>query len=155
MAAPHVAGVALKILSRSDGMNPSELYKELTETANEGKIVGIPDTHGKTPNLLVYKPCKGPAAPTPPAPAPTPIVPTPVPPAPQPTPVTPTPAPPACSAIPPMDRAECGGQYFGNKFQCEAAFGGRCCWEQGGETNVWCYEDALFATAPSNATKGL
>jgi serine protease len=141
MAAPHVAGVAAKILSRAaEGATPQALYAELTETASEGKIVGIPDTHGKTPNLLVYKPCNGPAVPTPGPPPPTPTTPTPAPAAPTPAPATPTPAP-ACASIPPQNRKLCGGEYFGNEVQCKAAFGGRCCWEQGGSTNVWCYDD--------------
>jgi subtilisin family serine protease len=138
MAAPHVAGVAAKILSQApDMMVPQELYDALTKLGTQGVLRDLPQ-RSETPNLLLYKACSAPTPPPPPAPPPTPAPPTPVPP---PTPPTPAPTEPeTCESVAPADRTPCGGLTIVNEAQCLAAMGGRCCWSQQPITSIWCFD---------------
>ena len=52
MAAPHVAGVAAKLLSQAD-YTPAALYRELTAKATVGMVSGFPNN----PQPLLHMGC--------------------------------------------------------------------------------------------------
>jgi subtilisin family serine protease len=56
MAAPHVCGVAAKLLSAADGMDPADLYAKITSLASSGKISSVPN-RAPTDNALLYMGC--------------------------------------------------------------------------------------------------
>ena len=140
MASPHVCGVAAKILSGADGMEPAELYKTLTGYGTDGKISQVP-TRAETINLNLYMGCESaPPTPAPPTPVPPPTPPTPAPPTPP-----PTPAGPNCAVVS-GDKTQCGGRP-GRPIMDETsclAFGGgdTCCWDGDSGKDLWCYSPA-------------
>jgi subtilisin family serine protease len=141
MAAPHVCGVAAKLLSGGE-YTPDQLFKEIIDLATPDLINGL---GANSPNLLLFKDCESgiPPAPTPPTPPPTP---------PPPTPPTAAPTPPptyACEAVPPASRYPCGGRTFTSEAACMAA-PGNCCWSQDPIIAIWCYDAP--ASGSSNKT---
>jgi subtilisin family serine protease len=58
MAAPHVAGVGAKLLSGSSGMEPADLFKEISSMGTTGKISSVP-TRATTLNLNLHMACDG------------------------------------------------------------------------------------------------
>jgi subtilisin family serine protease len=140
MAAPHVAGVAAKILSSGD-FTPDSLFKEILDLATPDLIQNL----GRdSPNLLLFKDCESgiPPAPTPPTPPPTPPPPTPPTPAPTKAPTY------ACSAVPARERYPCGGRTYVSEAACASA-PGNCCWSQDPITAIWCYDAPASGSANS------